>query len=495
MSEKHVTIEELDRTAAEILRSIGGKELKAKDRTAIPQQDMPCQRADVRRSNMNEVSLGYTENQVLAESARCLQCKNAPCVKGCPVAIDIPAFIQKTVDKDFQGAYEIIRESSVLPAICGRVCPQEKQCMLECTVGKVMKDPEKAVAIGRIERYLADHAKPLARKEAAPSANRGKIAIIGSGPSGLTCAADLVKWGYTVTIFEAFHKPGGVTVYGIPEFRLPKAIVELEVKNLQDAGVTIITDYLVGRTKTIDQLMDDDKFEAVYVSTGAGLPHFLHIPGENLVGVFSANEYLTRSNLMKAYDKSKAVTPLFRSKKVAVFGGGNVAMDAARSALRIGAEEVHIVYRRTEKELPARVEEVAHAKEEGVIFDLLTNPVRIIGDEKNHVKAVECLRYKLGEVDESGRARPVAIEGSEFQFEADTCIIAIGNGSNPLIEQTTKGLDFNRKGNIIVDDNGMTSRPGVFAGGDIVQGAATVILAMGDGRKAAKGIHDYLTKK
>lgn len=493
MSHIHKTKEELDQVAVSLLADLAGKELKPKERAAIPQQDMPCQDPMERCKNMSEVALGYTENQVLVEAARCLQCKNAPCVKGCPVEIDIPGFIKKTVAKDYQGAYEVIRESSVLPAICGRVCPQEKQCMLECTVGKVAKDPEKSVAIGRIERYLADNAKPLETKKEEKIAK--KVAIIGSGPSGLTTAADLAKYGYEVTIYEAFHKPGGVAVYGIPEFRLPKSIVEQEVKNLEASGVKIETDYLVGRTQTIDQLMNDKGFDAVYISTGAGLPNFMNIEGENLVGVFSANEFLTRSNLMKAYAKGDSHTPLYNSKKVTVFGGGNVAMDAARTALRIGSEEVHIIYRRTEKELPARVEEVAHAQEEGVIFDLLTNPVRIIGDENGRVKAVECLKYKLGEPDASGRARPIPIEGSEFIIETDTCIVSIGNASNPLIEQTTEGIEFNKWGNIIVDENGMTTKPGVFAGGDIVQGAATVILAMGDGRRAARGIHTYLSGK
>ena len=467
--------------------------LKNKDRTTIPQQEMPSQHPEIRGANMEEVALGYTESQAIVEANRCLGCKTAPCVKGCPVNINIPGFVKAAAEGHFDQALGIIQESSMLPAICGRVCPQEKQCMEQCTVGKILKNPMKSVAIGRLERFLADRGTTSVKavKKKAPTGK--KVAIVGSGPSGLTTAADLAKMGHDVTIFEAFHKAGGVTVYGIPEFRLPKSIVQLEVEKLEGLGVKFVYDYLVGRTTTIRELMGKEGFHAVYVANGAGLPKFMGIDGENLVGVFSANEYLTRANLMKAYDKGKAMTPIYMSKKVAVFGGGNVAMDAARTALRLGAEEVHIVYRRTEGEMPARVEEIHHAREEGIIFDLLTNPVRIMGDKYGRVKAIECLKYKLGEPDESGRARPEVVPGSEFIMEIDTCITALGNSSNPLVTGTTPELETNKWGNILVNENGMTSMPGVFAGGDIVQGAATVILAMGDGRTAAKGIDKYLS--
>ncbi|MDC7219564.1 MAG: NADPH-dependent glutamate synthase [Spirochaetales bacterium] len=470
-------------------------EMTTKERLALPQQEMPSQDRIERRSNMEEVALGYSREQAVLEAQRCLDCKNAPCIKGCPVGINIPAFLKETMCGRFDEALGIIRESSMLPAICGRVCPQEKQCMAACTVGKVQKDPMKSVAIGRVERFLADWGadKPI-KNEVVPKLNK-RVAIVGGGPSGLTCAADLNRLGYDVTIFEAFHKAGGVTVYGIPEFRLPKSIVEREIAQLEEKGVKIVTDFLVGRTASIKQLMEEEGFHSVYIASGAGLPRFMNIEGENLVGVFSANEFLTRANLMKAYEKGKAATPLYPSRRVVVLGGGNVAMDAARTALRCGAEEVRILYRRTEKELPARAEEVEHAMEEGIIFDFLTNPVRIMGDEKGRVTAVECLKYELGEPDESGRARPIALEGSEFLIQADTVIPALGNGSNPLIGATTEGLDFSPRGQILVDEQGMTSLPGVFAGGDIVQGAATVILAMGDGRQGAAGIHNYLKDK
>jgi glutamate synthase (NADPH) small chain len=476
--------------------------LSPKDRRAIAQQDMPSQDSQVRRRNMAEVALGYTEDQAVVESLRCLGCANKPCVAGCPVSIDIPKFLSQTAAGQFDDALATIKESSMLPAICGRVCPQEKQCMATCTVGKAEKDPEKSVAIGRVERFLADRgralaAAPGAAKAAAPrpKASGFRVAIVGSGPSGLTAAADLARLGHEVTIYEAFHKPGGVAVYGIPEFRLPKAIVEEEARSLESLGVKIVCDFLVGRTRTVRELMEKDGFDSVYIANGAGLPKFMGIPGEDLVGVFSANEYLTRSNLMKAYDRERAATPLYAAKRVAVFGGGNVAMDAARTALRAGAEEVRIVYRRTETEMPARVEEVRHAKEEGVIFDYLANPTRIIGDEKGRVKAVECLRYRLGEPDASGRAKPVAIPGSEYRMEVEACIVALGNDSNPLVTGTTPELSTTGRGNIIVDASGATSMPGVFAGGDIVQGAATVILAMGDGRRAAAGIDAFLKAK
>ncbi len=491
------TKEQLKNEAEEIFEEIDGKELKGKDRLKIPPQDMPTQDPEVRIQNMNEVALGYTDKQVRIEAARCLQCNPAPCIKGCPVAIDIPAFVKAAEEGDFDKSVQIIKESSLLPSICGRVCPQETQCQATCTVGRAKKDPLLSVSIGRIERYVADLERESGKKSIPRvAASTGKrVGVIGSGPAGITAAADLRKAGHKVTIFEAFHKPGGVMVYGIPEFRLPKAIVEDEINTLLEMGVELNTNFLVGRTRKLTDLLEKDGYDALFVGSGAGLPKFMNIEGENLVGVFSANEYLTRSNLMKAYDAEHSDTPIYHSKKVAVLGGGNVAMDAARTAKRLGAEQVVVVYRRTMKEMPARVEEVHHAEEEGIEFYLLHNPKRIIGDENGRVKALELLSYELGEPDDSGRRRPVPIEGSESILEVDTVIVSIGNDSNPLLEHTTRDLETNKWGNIVVNENMQTSIDRVYAGGDIVLGAATVILAMGQGRKAAEQINMRLASE
>ncbi len=443
-----------------------------------------------RAANFEEVCLGYNKEEAMEEASRCINCKNAQCIKGCPVAIDIPGFIEKIKEGDIESAYQVISESSSLPAVCGRVCPQESQCEGKCIRG-IKGEP---VSIGKLERFAADWASENGIKpQGADEKNGKKVAVIGSGPAGLTCAGDLAKMGYDVTIFEALHEPGGVLVYGIPEFRLPKAkVVAKEIENVRSLGVKIETNVVVGKSVTIDELLGEEGFDAVFIGSGAGLPKFMGIPGEQANGVFSANEYLTRSNLMKAFDE-EASTPIMRGKKVAVVGGGNVAMDAARTALRLGAE-VHIVYRRSEEELPARVEEVHHAKEEGIIFNLLTNPVEILADEKGWVRGIRCIRMELGEPDSSGRRRPIEVPGSEFEIDVDTVIMSLGTSPNPLISSTTEGLEVNKWKCIIADEEfGKTTKEGVYAGGDAVTGAATVILAMGAGRAGAKGIDAYLS--
>ena len=456
---------------------------------SLKKNEMPSQAPDVRNKNFLEVALGYTPEQAIDEAKRCLNCKNKPCVGGCPVKIYIPEFIAKVAEGEFEEAYKIITKSSSLPAVCGRVCPQESQCEQKCVRG-IKGEP---VAIGRLERFVADyHNANSTEKAVAPKSNGHKVAVVGSGPSGLACAGDLAKIGYDVTIFEALHTPGGVLVYGIPEFRLPKDIVKKEIETLKELGVKIETNVIIGKTISVDALMSEYGFESVFIGSGAGLPRFMNISGENLNGVYSANEFLTRVNLMKAY-KPDSATPIQHGKKVVVVGGGNVAMDAARSAKRLGAD-VTIVYRRTEAELPARHEEVEHAKEEGIVFRLLTNPVEIKGTE-GWVSGIVCQRMELSEPDESGRARPVAVEGSEFEIEADSVIMAIGTSPNPLIKSTTEGLETQKWGGIIADENGLTSREGIYAGGDAVTGAATVILAMGAGKTAATAIDEYIRNK
>ena len=458
---------------------------------SLKKNEMPSQAPDVRNKNFLEVALGYTPEQAIDEAKRCLNCKNKPCTAKCPVAIDIPSFIERVAAGDMEGAYEIISQSSALPAVCGRVCPQESQCESACVRG--IKG--ESVGIGRLERFVADyHREHSENNIEKPELNGHKVAIVGAGPSGLTAAGDLAKLGYSVTVFEALHTAGGVLVYGIPEFRLPKAIVQKEIDNLEKLGVEIKTNMVIGKIITVDELFEDG-FDAVYIASGAGLPSFMNIPGENLRGVYSANEYLTRINLMKAY-LPDSKTPVIKSNCVAVVGGGNVAMDAARSALRLGAKKVYIVYRRGMDELPARKEEVEHAQEEGVIFKTLTNPVEVMDDGEGGVSGLRCVEMELGEPDESGRCRPVAKEGSEFMIETDTVIMSIGTSPNPLIRTTTPGLETNKRGCIVTDgDNGRTSREGVYAGGDAVTGAATVILAMGAGKNAAKAIDEYIKSK
>lgn len=449
------------------------------------------QDAKVRAANFEEVCLGYNKEEAMEEAVRCINCKNAQCIKGCPVSINIPGFIEKVKEGDIEAAYQVISESSALPAVCGRVCPQESQCEGKCIRG-IKGEP---ISIGKLERFVADWATENNIKPEGAKEKKGKkVAVIGSGPAGLTCAGDLAKMGYEVTIFEALHEPGGVLVYGIPEFRLPKEnVVQKEIENVKSLGVTIETNVIVGKSVTIDELLTEEGFSAVFIGSGAGLPKFMGIPGENANGVFSANEYLTRSNLMKAF-REDSETPIMRGKKVAVVGGGNVAMDAARTALRLGAE-VHIVYRRSEEELPARVEEVHHAKQEGIIFDLLTNPVEILEDENNWVCSMKCVKMELGEPDASGRRRPVEIPDSEYVIDCDTVIMSLGTSPNPLISATTKGLETNKWKCIVADEEfGKTSKEGVYAGGDAVTGAATVILAMGAGKAGAKGIDEYLSK-
>lgn len=465
---------------------------------AVPMREQP---PEERKKNFNEVTYGYSEEEALKEANRCLQCKNKPCVNGCPVNIDIPAFIKALRERNYQKAIDIIHKTDALPCITGRVCPQEKQCQAFCVVGKIGEP----VSIGRLERFVADlelnkrlnsadKIENLSTNFTDNSKKKINVAIIGSGPAGLTCAAELAKKGYGVTIFEGFHEPGGVLIYGIPEFRLPKSIVRAEIESLKRMGVKIITNTLIGRAFTIDELFAQG-YKAIFIGTGAGLPKFMNIPGENLNGIYSANEFLTRINLMKAHLEGEYDTPILKGKRVAVIGGGNVAMDAARSAIRLGSENVYLIYRRTENEMPARIEEIKHAKEEGVEFLTLTNPIRYIGDKDGFVKQVECIKMKLGEADNSGRAKPIPIPGSEFLIDIDEAIVAIGTTPNPIIAKTTPGLKFKKDGELEVDENGMTSIKGVFAGGDIVTGSATVVTAMGMGRKVAEAIDNYLQMK
>lgn len=488
------TKEELGKEAEALWESLKDRNPSVKERMAIPAQEMATGEPSVRARTMKEVSLGYTESQARVESLRCLGCKNRPCVDACPVGVPIPEFIACIRDGEYSKAVGVIRTANLLPAICGRVCPQERQCQRKCTVGLSLKNVDKSVAIGRLERFAADWVRDhdvAQLPSAAPSTGK-KVAVVGSGPAGLTVAADLRRSGHEVTVFEAFHKTGGVMVYGIPEFRLPKSIVAAEVEGLKAMGVKFHTSFLVGRTETVEGLLGRKGFDAVFVGTGAGLPRFMNIEGENFIGVFSANEYLTRANLMKAYDKQKAATPMYEAKTVAVVGGGNVAMDAARMAFRLGAQKVYCFYRRTRDEMPARAEEVMHAQEEGVEFCYLQSPVRILADGDGRVRAVDVIRFELGEPDASGRRSPVEKAGTEHEVPVDAVIVALGNESNPLMARTTEGLEVTKRGNIVVNDRQHTSIPRVWAGGDIVLGAATVILAMGEGRKAAAAINEYL---
>ncbi len=465
-----------------------------KERLTIPRQGMPEQDPVERAGNFLEVNLGFTPELAVKEAQRCIECKKPKCIDGCPVTINIPEFIQLVCAEDFLGAADKIKEDNSLPAVCGRVCPQEEQCEATCVIGKRVEP----VAIGRLERFVADYAQEHGNgsTEYQPPAPSGqKVAIVGSGPAGLAAASDLIKEGHEVTVFEALHEFGGVLVYGIPEFRLPKAILRKEVADLEKMGVKFVKNFIVGRTQTIHELLQEEGFDAVFLGLGAGLPRFMNIPGENLNGVYSANEFLTRSNLMRAYEFPKYDTPLHQPKNAIVVGGGNTAMDAVRTSKRLGAKNATIVYRRSEVEMPARNEEIHHAKEEGIVFNNLVNPIEFIGDENDNVKAAKCLRMELGEPDESGRRRPVPIEGSEFIIEADLVVIAVGNGSNPLIAQTTPEIETNKWGNIVADEDGLTSMEGVYAGGDIVTGGATVILAMGAGRKSAAAMNEYLKAK
>lgn len=460
----------------------------------VGRHSMPEQPANVRNKNFDEVALGYDFETAIEEADRCIQCKKPFCQEGCPVNVDIPQFIKALREKDLSEAIAILKSKNSLPAVCGRVCPQENQCEEKCILGR----KGEPVAIGRLERFVADYARENKLDELAskPSAKvNGKVAIVGSGPAGLTAAGDLARLGYDVTIFEAFHEPGGVLMYGIPQFRLPKEIVRHEINQLKNSGVKIEPNIVVGRSYTVDELLEEEGFDAVFIGTGAGLPYFMEIPGENLNGVYSANEFLTRTNLMRAYMFPKVATPVFVGNKVAVVGAGNVAMDAARTAKRLGAENVYIVYRRSENEIPARAEEIEHAKEEGIIFKLLTAPIKINGSDKGWVENMECISMELGEPDASGRRSPVEIKGSNFILDVDMVVMAIGQGPNPLVQSTTTDMQTNRKGNIVADENGQTTKPGVFAGGDIVTGAATVISAMGAGKKAAHAIDEYIKSK
>lgn len=508
MSE-HISTQALAARAKEAYSALKEKTAKGsltpKDRLGIAQQEMPTLDPKERARVMKEVAMGYTQEAAVVEANRCLQCKTAPCVTGCPVNVQIKDFIAQVQKEDFACAARVIKQTNLLPAICGRVCPQERQCQGQCTVGKSLGGADKAVSIGRLERFVADWdrehngGESECRPHAAAPTGK-KVAIVGSGPAGLTAAADLAKAGHSVTVFEAFHKAGGVMLYGIPEFRLPKSIVAGEVENLKKMGVKFETNFLVGRTDTLDQLLTEKGFDAAFVGTGAGLPKFLGIPGENLIGVFSANEYLSRANLMKAYMEGTADTPYYHAKHIIVTGGGNVAMDASRMALRLGAESVTVVYRRTRAEMPARAEEIQHAEEEGVVFRFLENPVEVLGTKSEdrslngRVRGIKALSYELGEPDASGRRSPVPIAGSEHEIACDALIVALGNGSNPLLVKTTPGLDADMRGHILVDEKNKTKKPRVWAGGDIVLGSATVIKAMGEGRRAAAAMNEYLSR-